>query len=44
MNGIIIGARTIRIEPTSDDTYQVELAVSETHINRLIRVYRDGLI
>jgi hypothetical protein len=44
MNGIIIGARTVKIEPTSADTYQIQLEVSETHINRLIKVYRKGLL
>jgi len=44
MNGIIIGARTVKIEPTSDDTYQIQLEVSETHINRLIKAYRKGLL
>jgi hypothetical protein len=44
LNGLIIGARTVKIEPTSNDTYQVELAVSETHINRLVKAYRKGLL
>ena len=44
LNGLIIGARTMKIEPTSNDTYQVELAVSETHINRLVKAYRKGLL
>ena len=44
MNGIIIGARTVKILPTSEDTYQIHLEVSETHINRLIKAYRKGLI
>ena len=44
MNGIIIGARTVKIVPTSDDTYQIHLEVSETHINRLIKAYRKGLL
>jgi len=44
LNGIIIGARTVKIEPTSNDTYQIQLEVSETHINRLVKAYRRGLI
>ena len=44
MNGIIIGARTVKIVPTSDDTYQTHLEVSETHIKRLIKAYRKGLL
>jgi len=44
LNGIIIGARTVKIEPTSNDTYQIHLEVSETHINRLVKAYRRGLI
>ena len=43
-NGIIIGARTVKIVPTSDDTYQTHLEVSETHIKRLIKAYREGLL
>jgi hypothetical protein len=43
LRGLIVGARTVKIEPTSDDTYQVELAVSETHVDRLIKAYRQGL-
>jgi len=44
MNGMIIGARTVKIVPTSDDTYQIHREVSETHINRLIKAYRKGLL
>ena len=44
LNGLIIGARTVKIEPTSTDTYQVELAVSDAHVNRLVKAYRKGLM
>ena len=42
--GTVIGARTVKIEPTGSDTYQVELAVSQTHVDRLIKAYRNGLL
>lgn len=44
MRGTIMGAKTIKIEPTGDDTYIVELSISQTHIDRLIKAYRRGLI
>jgi len=44
LRGTVIGARTVKIEPTGSDTYQVELAVSQTHVDRLIRAYRNGLL
>ena len=44
LRGTVIGARTVKIEPTGSDTYQVELAVSQAHVNRLIRAYRNGLL
>ena len=44
LRGTVIGARTVKIEPTGSDTYQVELAVSQTHVDRLIKAYRRGLL
>ena len=44
LRGTVIGARTVKIEPTGTDTYQVELAVSQAHVARLIRAYRNGLL
>ena len=44
LRGTVIGARTVKIEPTGSDTYQVELAVSQTHVDRLIKAYRSGLL
>ena len=44
LRGTVIGARTVKIEPTGSDTYQVELAVSQAHVNRFIRGYRNGLL
>ena len=44
LRGTVIGARTVKIEPTGSDTYQVELAVSQAHVDRLIRAYRNGLL
>ena len=34
-----MGAKMTKIEPTGSDTYQVELSVNQTHIDRLIRAY-----
>ena len=44
LRGTVIGARTVKIEPTGTDTYQVELAVSQAHVDRLIKAYRNGLL
>ena len=44
LRGTVIGARTVKIEPTGTDTYQVELAVSQAHIDRLIKAYRNGVL
>ena len=44
LRGTVIGARTVKIDPTGTDTYQVELAVSQAHVDRLIRAYRNGLL
>lgn len=44
LRGTIMGARTVKIEPTGTDTYQVELSISQTHIDRLIKSYRRGVL
>ena len=44
LRGTVMGARTVKIEPTGSDTYQVELSVSQTHIDRLLKSYRRGLL
>lgn len=44
LRGTVMGAKTTRIEPTGSDTYQVELSVNQTHIDRLIRAYRRGML
>ena len=44
VRGTIMGAKTVRIEPTGNDTYEVELSVSEVHIRRLIQNYTRGLL
>ncbi len=44
VRGTIMGARTVKIEPTGNDTYEVELSVSEVHIRRLIQNYTRGLM
>lgn len=44
VRGTIMGAETVKIEPTGSDTYIVELSVSQTHLNRLIKLYKQGLL
>ena len=44
VRGTIMGAETVRIEPTGNDTYEVELSVTEAHIQRLIQNYTRGLL
>ena len=44
VRGTIMGAKTVKIEPTGNDTYEVELSVSEVHIRRLIQNYTRGLL
>tara|TARA_B100000902_G_scaffold391888_1_gene443293 strand:+ start:90 stop:632 length:543 start_codon:yes stop_codon:yes gene_type:complete len=44
LRGTVMGAKTVKIEPTGSDTYQVELSISQTHIDRLAKSYRRGLL
>jgi hypothetical protein len=44
LRGTVMGAKTVKIEPTGTDTYQVELSISQTHIDRLTKAYRRGLL
>ena len=44
LRGTVMGARTVKIEPTGSDTYQVERSVSQTHLDRLLKSYRRGLL
>ena len=44
LRGTVMGAKTVKIEPTGTDTYQVELSISQTHIDRLTKAYRKGLL
>lgn len=44
LRGTVMGAKIVKIEPTGNDTYQVELSISETHIDRLARAYRNGIL
>ena len=44
VRGTIMGAETVKIEPTGPDTYIVELSVSQTHVDRLIKLYKQGLL
>tara|TARA_B110001469_G_scaffold110170_1_gene111758 strand:+ start:163 stop:696 length:534 start_codon:yes stop_codon:yes gene_type:complete len=42
VRGTVMGAETVKIEPTDADTYLVELSVSQTHVDRLIKLYKWG--
>ena len=44
VRGTIMGAETVKIEPTGPDTYIVELSVSQTHVDRLIKLNKQGLL
>ena len=44
VRGTVMGAQTVKIEPTGSDTYLVELSVSQTHLDRLIKIYKQGLL
>jgi len=43
VSGLIIGAEVNSIKATSNDTYQVDLSISEVHLKRLISKYRRGI-
>ena len=43
VSGLIIGAEVNSIKATSDDTYQVDLSISEVHLKRLISKYSRGI-
>ena len=44
VRGTIMGAETVKIEPSGSDTYIVELSLSQTHVDRLIDLYKKGLL
>ena len=44
VRGTILGAETIKIEPTGNDTYKVELSIRQSHLDRLIKLYKRGLL
>ena len=44
VRGTIMGAETVKIEPKGSDTYVVELSISQTHVDRLIKLYKKGLL
>ena len=44
VRGTIMGAETVKIEPSGQDTYSVELSISQTHLDRLIKLYKRGLM
>jgi hypothetical protein len=44
VRGTIMGAETVKIEPKGADTYIVELSISQTHVDRLIALYKKGLL
>ena len=44
VRGVILGAETILIEATGGDTYNVEMTISQAHVDRLILVYKNSLL
>lgn len=40
LQGVIVGARTVKIEPSSSDTYQVEVEVDRSLIDEIVKAYR----
>ena len=44
VRGTILGAETLKIEPTGNDTYKVELSIRQSHLDRLIKLYKKGLL
>ena len=44
VRGTIMGAETVKIEPSGQDTYSVELSISQTHVDRLIKLYKRSLL
>lgn len=44
VRGTIMGAETVKIEPKGNDTYIVELSLSQSHLDRLIKLYKQGLL
>lgn len=44
VRGTIMGAETLKIEPTGGDTYKVELSIRQSHLDRLIKLYKRGLL
>ena len=44
VRGTIMGADTVKIEPTDADTYLVELSISRAHVDRLIKLYKQSLL
>lgn len=40
LQGVIVGARTVKIEPNSSDTYQVVVEVDRSLIEHIVKSYR----
>jgi len=40
LQGVIVGARTVKIEPSSSDTYEVVVEVDRTLIDEIVKAYR----
>lgn len=40
LQGVIVGARTVKIEPNSSDTYQVVVEIDRSLIDQIIKAYR----
>ena len=40
IQGVILGARTVKIEPSSSDTYEVVVEIDKPLIDEIVRAYR----
>jgi len=40
IQGVILGARTVKIEPSSSDTYEVVVEIDRPLIDEIVRAYR----
>ena len=40
IQGVILGARTVKIEPSSSDTYEVAVEIDRPLIDEIVRAYR----
>ena len=40
LQGVILGARTVKVEPNSSDTYQVIVEIDKPLIDEIVKAYR----